>query len=402
MIPFARMIQYGNVVQENKIVKIDNNVAAGVLLLSNTGDLYGFGPNGAYQLGLGHNNAVTTPTLLFSGVKNFWSAGGDSVLQTTDDKFYAAGVGNIIDAANTSRHVWTDITYVFSSVDISDIKKVDIKANCLAVLTNSGNLYCAGYNGYMAYNGTATVRYANLTLVRSDVIDIKGNYNLGLFTLRTNGKIYGGGYNTSAQMGSNSGDSQNPNTVVYNSAIPGSSDWSYANLDCLYTCRTGTFLNNAKLVTGSDTSLKMRVSGTGTDGSLSGVTGKWSGFQTAWGSENILQAENILTGFDSSANTTSPFLLTSDGIWTCGNNAYGQQGTGDVSNKLIYTRNSKIDSIVKDYSKLTIFNAAFYTSYFVYDNKLYGTGALGFANAGSLIPGHSTGSSVYVEIPLPF
>ena len=396
MIPFARMIQYGNVVQQNKIVKIDNNVAAGVLLLSSTGDLYGFGPNGAYQLGLGHNNAVTTPTLLFSGVKNFWSAGGDTVLQTTDDKFYAAGVGNIIDAANTSRHVWTDITYVFSAVDISDIKKVDIKANCLAVLTNSGNLYCAGYNGYRAYNSNNAIRYANLTLIRSDIVDIKGNYNLGLFTLRTDGKIYAGGYSTSGQLGT-SAEGQAATTIIY-----GTQAWTYADLDCLYTHRTGTLLNNTKLVTGTDSNaLKMRISGANTNGSLAAGAAS-VGFTAAWGSANTLAAADIISGFDTSANATGAFLLTSTGLWSTGNNQYGQMGRGNTSNQVVYSRNSTMDSIVTDYSKLTVFNAAFYSSYFVYDNKLYGAGAVGVTNAESLIPGYSNGSSSYVEIQLPF
>lgn len=395
MIPFARIVKYGNVTQQDKIVKIDNNVAAGVMLLSSTGDLYGFGPNGAYQLGLGHNNPVTTPTLLFSGVKNFWSAGGDSVLQTTDDKFYAAGVGNIIDAANTSRQTWTDITYVFSAVDISDIKKVDVKANCLAVLTNSGNLYCAGYNGYRSYNSNNAIRYANLTLIRSDIIDIKGNYNLGLFTLRTDGKIYAGGYSTSGQLGVST-EGQAPTTIIY-----GSQAWTYADLDCLYTNRTGTLLNNTKLVTGNDNnSSKMRTSGVNTNGSLAGGGG--TNFSTAWGAANDLKAADIISGFDTSANSTGAFLLTSTGLWSTGNNQYGQMGRGHTSNQVVYSRNLTMDSIVTDYSKLTVFNAAFYSSYFVYNNKLYGAGAVGVANAESLIPGYSSGSSSYVEIQLPF
>lgn len=399
MIPFARIVKYGNIAFKNKIVKMDNNVAAGVMLLTSDGDLYGFGLNTAYQLGLGHNNNVTTITLLYQNVKNFWTAGGDSVLQTNDNKFYAAGVGNIIDSANTSRQSWTDITYVFGAVDISDIKKVDIKANCLAVLTNSGNLYCAGYNGYMAYNPTSTVRFANLTLIRSDIVDIKGNYNLGLFTLRTDGKIYGGGYNTSGQMGSSSAsDSQPPTTIIY-----GTNQWTYDNLDCLYTFRTGTFLNNTKLVTGTDSSTeKMRVSGTGANGSLAGPTGKVTGFTNTWGSANTLLASEIVTGYDSSGNTTSPILKTANGLWVSGNNTNGQLGIGSSNNQVLYTRNTALDSIVADYSKLTIVNSSFYCTYIVYDNKLYGTGALNVANTGIYLPGYSTGQVNFVQIDLPF
>lgn len=78
MIPFARMVQYGNAPQVKDIVKFDTTNGSMYLLYS-TGELYGLGRNTTYQMGTGTNINVSTWTLISTNVSTFWiSKDGDS------------------------------------------------------------------------------------------------------------------------------------------------------------------------------------------------------------------------------------------------------------------------------------------------------------------------------------
>lgn len=78
MIPFARIVKYGNILPVKDIVKFDTAYGSMYLLYS-TGELYGLGRNAAYQMGNDTNTTVTSWTLISTNVSTFWiSKDGDS------------------------------------------------------------------------------------------------------------------------------------------------------------------------------------------------------------------------------------------------------------------------------------------------------------------------------------
>lgn len=403
MLPFARMLEYGNEIDTSKIVKIDATIAA-VMILTSGGNLYGFGTNTYGVLGLGHSNPVSTVTLLRSGVKDFDMGMNDTVLMTFDNKVLRTGAGNVIDATNVAVTSWTDITDNMGEVSIPDIKKFDIKSGPLAILMNNGDYYCAGTNTSLQYSASGTTfRYAVPTRVLTAVKDIKGNYNSGLFVLRSDSKIYAGGATAFNQLGSNSTTTQNPNVIVY-----GSTNWLYDSLDGLYTFRCGTVLNNNKLASGSavdSTATKMRIAGSNRNGALSLniTTGlNYTMFSNTMAFPSTLLSADIIQGYSTAANFTSPILRTSAGLYFCGENTYGQMGLNDTTHRYIYVRNNLIDSIVTDYSELKLVCMGFYCTYFVYDSKLYACGGGTLADPSTFLPGYSTAQNTFVQIQLPF
>lgn len=392
MFPSAVINHYGNKRIAN-IKKIKTTSGVSTLILYDDGNLYGFGSNPYYQLGLGHKSAVQAVTLIATNVDDFWSSQYDTLLRK-GNKFYAAGVGHIFDTTSTVRTTFTDVTSYFNAIDISTIKKIDIGAISLCVLTTSNTLYACGLNNNCIYNSNSSVRYGSLTLIRSNVADIKSNNTSGLFILSSNDlKIYASGSNGVYQLGTTT-TPQLPFTLIY----PGYT-FTYNTLDVIGTSWGATFINNAGISTDST---NLRFSGSNLNGQLSigsASSMNYSGFSSASVLPSGFTTAGIKQIYDSCANYTSPAFRTSTGVYICGLGTSGNLGTGAADSVSTFTRMSALDSVVKDYSKLSLMAVGFYATYVVYENKLYACGG-GSTTTANVIPGYSTMQTSFVPIQI--
>lgn len=402
MLPLPIINKYGNTVTiENNIIKVQSNLNSSTYVLYSSGELYGWGANSQYTLGTGNNTPVTTPTLLLSNIKDVWLGVNDALALTNDGKILCCGIGTLFDSANVQRASWTDVSSYFSSIGIANIKKIDINAGCLAVLDTSNRLYASGDNTYAKYAASATTRYATPTLILSVCYDMHGNGNNGLFTLRSDSKIYAGGSNSAYQLGTTAAN-QIFTTIIYTPYTFQYPGLSLTNV--LYTSRLSSFINNTTMTGGGNDSNRVRFAGSNNSGQLSiniNNNTNYNGFSNNSTLPSGIDGSAILKGYSSYGNFVSPVLQTATGIYQCGYGGYGQHGNGGTGNLLVYTRNSSIDSIISDYSKLKIWCVGFYSSYFVYENKLYGTGGGAATNINTELPGYNTLQTSFVRIALP-
>ena len=132
-----------------------------VYVITENNQLWGWGYNGLYQLGLNHTNSTTTPTILFGGrkVKRVWATRGhygSAFLQDEDNNIWACGAnGTGQCGVGTTSHlkVWTRVP----SLDIVKNSIIDIKTDgdngqhtsvhVLATYNGRNQIFNCGYNG---------------------------------------------------------------------------------------------------------------------------------------------------------------------------------------------------------------------------------------------------------------
>lgn len=200
MIPFARIIKYGNAIEVPKISSVPGNFNSSFVLMS-TGELYGAGlnSNGAF----GNGNAIPSYgklTLLKSNIK-YCNMGAASVYIDNDNKIFWSGSYYTFNQAGNTITTWTDVTGFFTGVDISNIKHV-VPGYTSFVLMNDGKLYGRGFNRGGTI-GLGNTNYVNTwTLMASDVNEI---YSEGggdtLIQFKNDGTIWGTGSNNNKTLG---------------------------------------------------------------------------------------------------------------------------------------------------------------------------------------------------------
>lgn len=201
MIPFARMIQYGNDIPRAAKIRSVKTLQYNVFILLDDGRLYGRGRNLNYQLGTGVNTPTIVEewTLCLENVKEFWCTGSVNGLLAVkyDGTWWSTGQ-QTYRGLTTTYQVWTDISAIFSTVT-NTYKKIVIGSGVTLVLTNSGELYKMGYNSNgEAFTGNATTRVTTLTLTPEvNVVDIGATMDTSSFILYEDGTLKGAGASSS-------------------------------------------------------------------------------------------------------------------------------------------------------------------------------------------------------------
>lgn len=149
MIPFARMLKYGNVVSVSKIVDLQANDTH-LMLLTSDGDMWAYGYTASGSMGIG----TTVPQAEqrwyksdISDVKLFSSNRLSSTIAVTNDnRVYVCGS---ISAAKfstpnlpTSNLSWLDVTdHIPAEILVKGIKQIYNHTNYVAILANDNTLY---------------------------------------------------------------------------------------------------------------------------------------------------------------------------------------------------------------------------------------------------------------------
>lgn len=205
MLPFARMVQYGNVNPGLPVVKKTSYQNKLEMVLISDGTLYAHGGDDDYNWGgPGHINVSGGIQLSTTGVDDFWL--GVGVLVRKGTSMYYSGSSYAYSGSNVIVQSLTDYTMYFTGIDVTKIKNV-ICGYTSFMLMMDGTLYGRGYNrsGTIGLGHKSYV--SSWTLMDTGVDGIYGD-DLGdtLMKVKSDGTVWGCGSNNSLQLRSPTGD----------------------------------------------------------------------------------------------------------------------------------------------------------------------------------------------------
>lgn len=193
MLPFVRMLEYGNQAAVPVGVKSVKVLQNNVFILLEDGRLYGRGHNYFYQLGNGSN----TPTIVeewvecLTDVKEFWTTANTQgmLVRKNDGTWWSTGTQSYR-GVGMNYKVWTDVSDAFTVVNDTYLKIV-IGINVTLVLTIDNKLYKMGYNSNgEVFTGAINQRVSVLTETPEvGVKDIGVTSNNAAFVLYTDGTL---------------------------------------------------------------------------------------------------------------------------------------------------------------------------------------------------------------------
>lgn len=202
MLPFVRMLEYGNIIPNKIEVK---KVASGIrhfFVLGSNGVLYGSGENPYKQLGIDYNSTDYFGTYieLDTNVENIWAAGNFSIKKKKDGSFWYAGLGGI----TNTQTVWTQLSTEFGSLNPADIDDVFCAFNIVHFKDKSGNIYAIGMNSNLNSGTSATGQITQCTLVPG-ITGVKymtyTNAAGTVLALTETNQMYGWGRNANGELG---------------------------------------------------------------------------------------------------------------------------------------------------------------------------------------------------------
>ncbi|MBA2851707.1 alpha-tubulin suppressor-like RCC1 family protein [Methanococcus maripaludis] len=281
-----------------------------VFYLDDNGDVYCYGCNSHGQLGLGHNAVVTT------WVKNENVSDVKSIAATANHTAFVLNNGDVYICGNNLRGQLglgdTVDRYTPVKLNLSNVNRCWLNYNCTYILLNDGNVYACGYNNYgqLGVNG-GEIQYEIPTLCAvSDVVDINNTSALLCHFIQSNGDVYACGYNYYGQLGL--GHNTTPVTTV-------------TKLD---------LMNVSKIIANLDNSTSYFVLNNGDIYACGSNNACQTGLGEGSANPMLIPTQlsiNYNEVEDFKAETTNTLTYKSnDTIYVCGNNYYGQFGTGDT------------------------------------------------------------------------
>ena len=206
MLPFARMVKYGNVKPApSGVLKIATS-ASHVGMLFDSGNLYLRGNGAQYRLGNDstaylQNGWIQCPYK----VANVWCLSAGTIILTTEGEFYLAGQMGYLGVVKSPVPGWTNITSILSTIPslttVQDIASTETVASngTLLIMLSNGDLYGIGSNT----GGELGVSGAKATPIKIDtgVTMIAGTHFGGALHYVKNGQYYRCGNNASYNLG---------------------------------------------------------------------------------------------------------------------------------------------------------------------------------------------------------
>lgn len=368
MIPFARILEYGNKAPEKEEVKSFGASSGYFSVLSTKGNLYVSGNNAPSYFGTSN----TTLTQIHDGVNTAWYSlsGSDSVVVLKDGKYYQRGAYYAGGVSKT----WYDLSSImdslFEKVPGGQIVDLQVAPN-IVVLMSNGELYGIGLNTDAKMGTGNTNTQYSWVLLGSNVKKFIAGARTTVY-LTNSGEIYASGSNFNGSLlGSDRTTFFKIGTGVYDSLF----------------CVGRTNIRNIIMHNTVDNLWY----GTGTNslgrgGSL--VNGNAVSRFTS------LPANMYRDGSNSSEQGNTSSMIVDGKLYICGWNMWGQTGLGINAN-----------SETVSYTLVPNVTDAVYTlntdqsSYYMNKNKeIFGCG---YGNNNNL-PGKNGQLVTYFKLTLPF
>lgn len=250
MLPFGRMIRYGNIVPgPKKIIKVGASTQ-GQFLLTDSHDLYYIGRNQGGESGNGNTNTVSSWTLVSADVSNFFVGDRTLVIIKNDNTIWTSGQTYWFSSSTTTSYstVLVERTSWFTNaIPVSEIANIVCTNGLIFVLSTNSVLYGAGDNGYRGSLGIGSSSIYTLTQCATNVRKVMTNANDSMY-LTLDNKLYSSGWNSSGQHGTGNQTQINTwglrSSGVIDAAIGGNA-LNYYNGTSYFVCgQTPNFLSS--------------------------------------------------------------------------------------------------------------------------------------------------------------
>lgn len=205
MLPFVRMLEYGNIKPGPPGIKKIATSNLHCAFLYTNGSMYLRGGGADYKMGIGNQDNILNQFLKVPfDVVDCWLGLFCTIILTSDLKMYIAGNKSYIGISGAAT-VWTEITSSFSTINVSTIKDIQLTStyegdgSCL-ILMQDGSLYGLGSNGYSVI-GVPEVWITQPILMDTNVskIDVQDNRAAGFYIKE--GVLYRCGYGINNVLG---------------------------------------------------------------------------------------------------------------------------------------------------------------------------------------------------------
>lgn len=353
MIPFARMLEYGNEVIPRE--EFDMSIQAqynAVFYMHRNGDLYSYGSNNLGQLGVGDSTTRSTWTKVLTSVKKYWLGVHGCLAIKDDDTIWYTGSKTAFPQLPVGVTVFTDVTSYFTAIGMEAalIKNVMITDSIKIHTTDGRFLYC-GSNGSRQLGTGTSAAVSTLTFhsTMTNVASMNGNFNSTLLVLTSGEAWQAGAYPSGTSTAVRASFEKILDSVRM---CAGSYDSNY------YFMQDGT----------------VRVSGFNSAGQCS-VGNSSIVLETGLSNFSYDPSDTMKT-YSSLTNSagTSPIVMKNGVLYRCGSNSSGQIGTGSTTPSTITTMTSPLMtnvSSIKYFCGDTI-------RYYIIDNdyKLYTCGSI--------------------------
>lgn len=313
MIPFARILEYGNEVKAPTILgeRVQANYGAAWYLHRN-GDLYAIGQNNLGQLGVGDTANRTSWTKVLTKVKRYFG-GVHGTLAIDEDNimWYTGSTYGMPIAQNTSSFVNVTKYFLDFGVSPDDIKSLYI-AEGIRVLLNNGKWFFYGSNSAGCFGTGSTARVTEFTYSTIENVQYMScSFNTTCLILDDGSCYYAG-------------------TMMLTGTTPSIVPTFTKSLDdVLYTANT--FYTTYYFM--KDGTIRTASQNTRGQGSVGNTNPVFNSVQISTKFDPLEQFK--VTCSLSNSVGTSPMIWIGNQIWRCGFNSYGQCGNGAASSEQV-------------------------------------------------------------------
>ncbi|MCU6293961.1 hypothetical protein [Escherichia coli] len=382
MLPFGRMMNYGNEVAPPAGIKKINSFGTSQMILTNTGEVYAYGQNTNWRFGSGSSDEISggVPQMVMQGVSDMICHPRCTLLRMADGRYLAAGNSTVLGGS-------------------SGLNYVDVSSK---------------------FEGLGTITKIDFTR--------RNNASFTVYALNTDGDLYGIGYGNRGQLGLGTANSLGVFTKI-NTNCRNFVSCSYETIVALKNDNTAWFCGNYQFVSTStdvtaftnlgDTAI-LNIYGNGLNGELlytksdglyfRGLASNRYGYsfsadQRAINSKITLPFTYDVSTFkiltDEQSSTVSVWISNSDVHYGVGANSSDTNRMGFTNPA---TPNAGSNFTLQDFSSVhgtieTVVSASNYTTLINSDGKVFGSGPF---NDDSLtyFPGNNPKLMNYAEIKL--
>lgn len=322
MIPFARIVKYGNKVEhfESKANSSVIQAQYSNVCVLKDGSLYGYGYNNYGQLGTGSTTAVNSFVKIKDGVLKYWLGVYGTLVLSTDGKFFYSGMSaafpqlSLLPGNPTSVNIFTDVTQFFTAANLN----VSMIADCyigesMRILSTNGEIFVCGRNSYGECGVGTTTQVPVLSRVSINKVDsLRCSFDCTFVNI--GGVIHGCGKNEYGQLGVNNINvitsfTTNGMNNVKDVFASQTTTWFFKGDGKIWWCGA----NNGAQAGNNTMSANKQM-----------IPIQNSQSTAVWDAANAIKVQSSLTN-----TTTGGALFGASAQWrTCGNNYYGQIGNG--------------------------------------------------------------------------
>ncbi|MEX5639881.1 hypothetical protein AAAA58_02335 [Escherichia coli] len=376
MLPFVRMMNYGNIVPVPIQIKKITPTDLDVVVLYTDGQLYARGNNSFGKFGRGNNNAVKSWTLIRENVKDFWVSQGTLLVQDNDLNYFYCGYGDYIGLPTSTTTFLSYNQYIenlYTQSSSTSIKQMYAGTTWFTFLMDNNTIWSTGWSGARQFaDGTGkTQQITDGSFVKAvtpnvDIAQIQSTNNCVMFFDTQNNLYIGGG---------TSGISTSTTWTPFNEYTLYKPSTTYTKTLQYTGCSMGSV--SALVENPSTGARQFLVGGLASNGAWGNNTTTSSALAVL-GSNSTTLPTGTLYSIHTGYPTQSSILVTSTGVYATGLNASSYAGSLGVGSNVTIGRFTACplpsEITYSMYDKIKIYRGSYRTFLTADMKNIYSTG----------------------------